>query len=203
MTMHDVENGGSTGPGVRGLRTKGKSEEAAGHTRGAAARGLDGAPVGVPRKILVAAEHEGHAALKLALALAGPLHAQIAVVDVAEPLAVTAAESPEIFAQAIEQVRARAAETLQAIGREIPENARAFTFLREGFAATEILEAAREWQAELIVMGTHRRGPLARMLLGSTSQGVLRRATCPVMLVSDVAAACEKPEKEGSKGGGP
>jgi nucleotide-binding universal stress UspA family protein len=47
-----------------------------------------------------------------------------------------------------------------------------------------ICQAALEWQAELIVMATHGRGGLGRLLYGSVADEVLRLASVPVLLVS-------------------
>ena len=55
--------------------------------------------------------------------------------------------------------------------------------LEEGDAAKRILEVAQEIQAGLIVMGTHGRTGLGRLLLGSVAEHVLRKATCPVLTV--------------------
>jgi nucleotide-binding universal stress UspA family protein len=46
-----------------------------------------------------------------------------------------------------------------------------------------IPRAAREWNADLILMGSHGRGAFGRLLLGSTAQAVLRHATCSVEIV--------------------
>jgi len=43
--------------------------------------------------------------------------------------------------------------------------------------------AAAAWNAELIVMGSHGRGSLGRLLMGSTAQAVLRHATCSVEII--------------------
>jgi nucleotide-binding universal stress UspA family protein len=43
--------------------------------------------------------------------------------------------------------------------------------------------AASEWRAELILMGSHGRGTVGRLLLGSTAQAVLRHAECSVEIV--------------------
>ncbi len=56
-------------------------------------------------------------------------------------------------------------------------------FLREGKPVDVILAVAQEWGADLIVMGTHGRGPLSQLIMGSTSETVLRQAGCPVVLV--------------------
>jgi nucleotide-binding universal stress UspA family protein len=46
-----------------------------------------------------------------------------------------------------------------------------------------ILDEARKWRADLIVMGTHGRRGINRMLLGSDAERVLRSAPVPVLLV--------------------
>jgi len=53
--------------------------------------------------------------------------------------------------------------------------------LGDGKAYREILEVATEGRADLIVMGVHGRNPLDLMLFGSTTNQVVRRATCPVL----------------------
>ncbi len=55
--------------------------------------------------------------------------------------------------------------------------------LEEGNAARKILEVAQEIQADLVIMGTHGRSGLGRLLLGSVAERVLREATCPVVTV--------------------
>jgi nucleotide-binding universal stress UspA family protein len=55
--------------------------------------------------------------------------------------------------------------------------------LRSGATSEVICGVASEIGADLIVMGTHGRGALARALLGSVAQNVVRNATQPVMTV--------------------
>jgi nucleotide-binding universal stress UspA family protein len=54
---------------------------------------------------------------------------------------------------------------------------------RRGSAFVEIVRYAREQNIDLIVMGTHGRGPIAHMLLGSVAEKVVRKAPCPVLTV--------------------
>ena len=52
-----------------------------------------------------------------------------------------------------------------------------------GDFAEEILECAKEEQADMIVMGTHGRKGVDRLLFGSVAEKVLRQAPCPVVAV--------------------
>ena len=53
--------------------------------------------------------------------------------------------------------------------------------LAEGYASEEILRLAQEEKCDIIVLGTHGRTGLRRLLTGSVAEEVLRKATCPVL----------------------
>ncbi len=55
--------------------------------------------------------------------------------------------------------------------------------MEKGIPAEEILRVAQETSCGLIVMGTHGRTGVNRMLMGSVAEQVLRRAACPVLAV--------------------
>jgi len=55
--------------------------------------------------------------------------------------------------------------------------------LEEGDPAAEILRVAAEINCDLIVMGMHGRRGVARLLMGSAAEHVVRKATCPVLVV--------------------
>jgi nucleotide-binding universal stress UspA family protein len=55
--------------------------------------------------------------------------------------------------------------------------------LEEGDAATQILRVAQDTGCDLIVMGTHGRTALGRLLMGSVAEQVVRMASCPVLTV--------------------
>lgn len=55
--------------------------------------------------------------------------------------------------------------------------------LAEGDPAAEILKAAAETRCDLIVLGTHGRTGLARLVMGSVAEQVVRKAPCPVLTV--------------------
>lgn len=57
------------------------------------------------------------------------------------------------------------------------------TIVKSGDARDAIIEAAQELDADLIVIGTHGRRGVSRLVLGSVAEDVMRRAPCPVLLV--------------------
>jgi nucleotide-binding universal stress UspA family protein len=67
------------------------------------------------------------------------------------------------------------------------------TVLREGPVPTRILELARELPADLLVMGTHGQGGLERLVLGSVTESVLRKAPCPVLTIPHEERATSGP----------
>ncbi len=55
--------------------------------------------------------------------------------------------------------------------------------VRTGRPFVEIVRYAKEMDIDLIVIGTHGRGAIAHMLMGSTAERVVRKAPCPVITV--------------------
>jgi nucleotide-binding universal stress UspA family protein len=53
----------------------------------------------------------------------------------------------------------------------------------QGLAVDLILAQAETSRVDLIVLGSHRRGPLSHLFLGSVADGILKRARCPVLIV--------------------
>jgi nucleotide-binding universal stress UspA family protein len=63
-----------------------------------------------------------------------------------------------------------------------------------GPAAAAIVDAARARKADLIVMSTHGRGGLGRLILGSVAESVLRGTTTPILLLRASQAPVEAPK---------
>ncbi len=57
------------------------------------------------------------------------------------------------------------------------------TAVEEGDPKSKIIDQATQWKAELIIMGSHGRKGLARFLMGSVAEGVVRHAPCSVEIV--------------------
>lgn len=55
--------------------------------------------------------------------------------------------------------------------------------LRHGNPSVELVQMAKDEHADLIIVGTHGRGAIAHLLLGSVAEKVVRSASCPVLTV--------------------
>ena len=124
-------------------------------------------------------------ALKLALSIAQEGNADMTILHVLEspadePLALRHFAGPEFR----REYESWAVDELQAV---VPDGVRDWcrptTRVSHGKAYREILGVAAGEGADVIVLGVHGRNPLDLMLFGSTTNQVVRRATCPVLTV--------------------
>ena len=53
----------------------------------------------------------------------------------------------------------------------------------EGFPAEKILETAKQFNCDMIIMGTHGKGIIGNTFLGSTAKRVLRRTRIPIYII--------------------
>lgn len=69
--------------------------------------------------------------------------------------------------------------------------------VRVGSAPAEIVDEARDWNADLLVVGTHARRGVSRVLLGSVAEACIRDAPCSVLAVPPVRppAAVREPRE--------
>jgi nucleotide-binding universal stress UspA family protein len=150
---------------------------------------------GLVKRILCATDFSaaGGEAVALALALAGKTRSEVTLLHVVDALPDAADHFhfavPEIVSvrQALEEeARPRLlAAAPEALGTGLKVEKR----LATGRAHEKILEIAGAERADLIVLGTRGHGPLGRLLFGSTSDRVVREATCPVVTVPPPASA--------------
>jgi nucleotide-binding universal stress UspA family protein len=128
-------------------------------------------------------------ALDYALDLAEKFGACITVVHTYEVPIVNYPEGPAITTDLVHQVRAAANAALDGLVSRIHRPGVAVDgALREGPAWSEIIAAAADGNADLIVIGTHGRRGLSRALLGSVAEKVVRGAACPVLTVHGPAS---------------
>ena len=138
------------------------------------------------RKILIAVDNSVYSmqAARTGLTLAHDLKAIAGVVCVVDrskelinaDLGITPEESKAILLKEAENTIDQYIKMYDGIEK-------VFRFTPEGVPEEEILHLAREWQADLIVMGTHGRSGLIRTLTGSVAEYVIRNAEIPVLVM--------------------
>lgn len=130
----------------------------------------------------------GNYALQYASSLARTFGASIICVHVIEPMVPSAGYSgmtePLPIADITEQLEDSAerelpklAECEECAGLEVEE------VIAHGEAASEIVRVAKERNVDLIVVSSHGRTGLGRILFGSTAEAIVRHASCPVLVV--------------------
>ena len=89
-----------------------------------------------------------------------------------------------ISPETIVELQAAADKQLQ----EVPVDVDGVNVIRkcvDGHPFVEVIRYAKSEETDLIVMGTHGRGAIAHLLLGSVAEKVVRKAPCPVLTVRD------------------
>lgn len=128
------------------------------------------------------------AALAYAKALAGAFDASIHLVHVMEDL-LAHAWAAEVYVASMPTLRDEIAkesrERLAAMAAAEPQARHIETALLAGNPFLEIVRYAKSHDVDLIVIGTHGRGAIAHMLLGSVAEKVVRKSPCPVLTVRD------------------
>ncbi len=114
------------------------------------------------------------------------LHVVEATYPIAEfgavPYSPSLPASEEAHSQALTGLHNLAAHEIGGI-TEVP------VFIRDGVPYDQIVNAARELGADLIIISTHGRTGLSHALMGSTAERVVRHATCPVLTLRRVHSA--------------
>ena len=124
--------------------------------------------------------------LEQALQLARAFGARVTLLHVAPP-------DPAFvgYVAGPDSVRDQVAQDLREEHRRLGEGHRALlaagvsgtALLVQGFPVEKILQEVDRLQADFIVMGSHGRSALRHLLVGSVTDGVLREARCPVLVV--------------------
>ena len=141
-------------------------------------------PIG--RRVLVAVNFDeaSHVAIRWANRLAIPGHGEL---KLAHGVWLPKPQEAAIGLGDIDtvlSVRRSAFNFLNALRSECTPAAMVSTELQHGGPANVIVQIAKTWKADLIVMGINKHKALERLVLGNTTEAVLRRADCPVLCVS-------------------
>jgi len=123
---------------------------------------------------------DSEAALKVARWLARDRGARliilhVAALDVVLEGTATAEVDPRFYRDALDDLRRKVS------GPDLKQPVE--TVLTRGFAPEGIVDTANDVGCDLIVMGTHGRTGLTRLLMGSVAENVLPRANCPVLII--------------------
>lgn len=127
-------------------------------------------------------------ALREALKLIGAGKAELQIVHVVEavmPLLDVELLNVDELRQAVHDAGRKILARAEAAAREAGVSAKT-TLIEAGAGAriaNVIADEARAWPADLIVLGTHGRHGVDRLLLGSVAEGVIRIAPAPVLLI--------------------
>jgi len=91
---------------------------------------------------------------------------------------------PDFSPEVIREYEAACGRRLEELVEEVKADCpRVSAHLVVGVPFVEIINRAREWAADLLVMGTHGRTGLPHVLIGSVAEKVVRKAPCPVLTV--------------------
>lgn len=147
--------------------------------------GSDLARQALPHAVGLAA----HYGAKLTLIQVVPGLEQVVWVEYADPVGLNMTSLEESISKSVELARSALNELASGLSAErIAIN----VVVEAGNAADQIIRYAHDKKIDLIVMSTHGRSGLSRLIYGSVAGRVLSHATCPVLLIPAQTAAEEK-----------
>jgi nucleotide-binding universal stress UspA family protein len=101
---------------------------------------------------------------------------ELHLVHVAPPSSADAASNAAALARIADQLKSRVTELSNVSPFKITAH------IRVGTPAPAVLQTAADIDADLIVVGTHKRSSMKKLILGSVAEHVLRDAHCPVLV---------------------
>lgn len=127
------------------------------------------------------------AALRKAIEMARAGRGALLLLHVMNPIVPVAGEGyipPKVYDDIAASTRAWAQKQLnRRLARARTAGVRATAYVLEGVAHDRIVQFARSKRVDLLVMGTHGRSGIKKLLLGSVAGRVVGAATCPVLTV--------------------
>ena len=126
-------------------------------------------------------EPEADEALAAAVGIAARTGAAIQVLSVVEPPSAVVLGFAWGYGELEQTARDDLAGSLAGTMAEVASRVEIDGEVVDGYADDEL--ARRSTDVDLLICGSHRRGALGRVMLGSVSAGVMRKARCPVLIV--------------------
>lgn len=136
-------------------------------------------------RILVPTDFSEHSekAVRYGAELASKFGAELHLLHIVEIQPILYAEGAAFPFETTKEVIEHATAELDKVIIESGDPVPITRTVSEGSPFVEIVKHAKEKNVDLIVMGTHGRGAIAHMLLGSVAEKVVRKAYCPVLIV--------------------
>ncbi|MGN6351892.1 MAG: universal stress protein [Parafilimonas sp.] len=136
------------------------------------------------KKILIAVD-DSPVAEKVTLEgflLGKQLNAEMALISVAD-IAFVMAEGGVTPREMTEMIKDDLKKVQKMLIKNIFKEQKVWSFIEEGTPADMIKKTCDEWEASLIVIGTHGRTGLSHILMGSVAERVIRHSPVPVLVV--------------------
>lgn len=122
-----------------------------------------------------------HNAIRYAKEFACAMGAELILLHVVEPITMTAETVPYVSEAELER---NAKDELAAlVQKECPRTLSVKPLVKIGIAPDTIIKVAEQEDADILIMGSHGRTGLTRLLLGSVTEAVMRRAKLPILIV--------------------
>lgn len=140
------------------------------------------------REILVATDFSDASvkALGYAVAIARRFQARIKLVHVSKPVSQTVTQDSDWFEEEV----VREADSLEALTNSLREDGLSVDAVNAvGDIKSEILACIERDSADLVVVGTHGKKGIKRLLFGSEAEDLARRVACPVLVVGPASRA--------------
>lgn len=141
------------------------------------------------QRIMVAVDgsNTSQRGLSEAINLAKDQHAVLAIVHVVDlVIARSGGQFLNVFVESTRSISQEVVEQARKTAHDagIEPEIRTPEIVTGGYHVSEtIAEFAREWHADLLVVGTHGRRGITKMLMGSVADGIVRLAPCPLLLI--------------------
>lgn len=150
------------------------------------------------QKILIAVDDSKYAdhAAGFGFDIARTYHAEVGLVTIVEPIiyqpsgtndsmtGIPMVENPNVNEAEMLKIQTESAEnTIQQTIKKFAGNLKVTQFTEYGLSADSILKCSTEFNADLVVVGTHSRTGLERLFMGSVAEHVVRHSRVPVLVV--------------------
>lgn len=137
-------------------------------------------------KVLMAVDHSQFSAdvVQAAIQQFRPEQTEVRVLHVLQPIAPAPPQMAEGYAPELDEQKKPAHDLVEGIAQKVRSAGfKATCVVAVGDVREQIVDSAADWQADLIMVASHGRMTVKRLLLGSVAEFVARRAHCSVEIV--------------------